>query len=194
MSIESNLSDSTQKPATQQLVDAFNNQGKTQASLNTIDAETFRTQLPTLLTSGTPPDVYGSALRALSTDQHGRQIFVPVSYYWWGMFYRKSNFARWDVTELVGVYDTLTALIVVQVGFGLGFYPFVLQGFMRAIPDEIQQAAVIDGATPRQIFLRIILPLTRPALAALAFTWCSTTCSGRSRSSAPTPTCRSPRP
>jgi multiple sugar transport system permease protein len=78
------------------------------------------------------------------------------------------------LTELVGIYDSLTALIVVQTGFGLGFYTFVLQGFMRAIPSEIQQAAVIDGATPRQIFLRIILPLTRPALAALAalaFTW-----------------------
>jgi multiple sugar transport system permease protein len=78
------------------------------------------------------------------------------------------------LTELVGIYDSLTALIVVQTGFGLGFYTFVLQGFMRAIPGEIQQAAVIDGATPRQIFLRIILPLTTPALAALsalAFTW-----------------------
>ena len=78
------------------------------------------------------------------------------------------------LAELFGIYDSLTALIVVQVGFGLGFYTFVLQGFMRAIPNEIQQAAVIDGASPRQIFLRIILPLTRPALAALsalAFTW-----------------------
>ncbi|HEY4459152.1 MAG TPA: carbohydrate ABC transporter permease [Pseudonocardiaceae bacterium] len=78
------------------------------------------------------------------------------------------------LSELFGIYDTLTALIVVQTGFGLGFYTFVLQGFMRAIPNEIQQAAVIDGASPRQIFWRIILPLTRPALAALAslaFTW-----------------------
>jgi multiple sugar transport system permease protein len=78
------------------------------------------------------------------------------------------------LTELLGFYDTLPALIVVQVGFGLGFYTFVLQGFMRAIPDEIQQAATIDGAGPVTIFWRIILPMTRPALAALsalAFTW-----------------------
>ncbi|MCL2730716.1 MAG: ABC transporter permease subunit, partial [Actinomycetia bacterium] len=49
-----------------------------------------------------------------------------------------------------------------------------LHGFMRAIPPEIQQAAVIDGAGPWQIYTRIILPLARPALAALtslAFTW-----------------------
>jgi multiple sugar transport system permease protein len=78
------------------------------------------------------------------------------------------------LTELLGIYDTLPALIVVQIGFGLGFYTFVLQGFMGGIPAEIQQAAVIDGANTWQVFTRIILPLTRPALAALAalaFTW-----------------------
>jgi multiple sugar transport system permease protein len=78
------------------------------------------------------------------------------------------------LTELLGIYDTLPALIAVQTGFGLGFYTFVLQGFMRAIPAEIQQAALIDGANTWQVFTRIILPLTRPALAALAalaFTW-----------------------
>ncbi|MBU3870400.1 carbohydrate ABC transporter permease [Streptomyces sp. 4503] len=75
------------------------------------------------------------------------------------------------LSELMGVYDTLPALIGVQIGFGVGFYVFVLHGFMRAIPVEIQQAALIDGAGPWQIFRRIILPLTRPALAALSFTW-----------------------
>ncbi|GHJ42421.1 carbohydrate ABC transporter permease [Streptomyces sp. TS71-3] len=78
------------------------------------------------------------------------------------------------LTELTGLFDSLTALVLVQIGFGLGFYVFVLHGFMRAIPAEIQQAAVIDGASPVQVFWRIILPLTRPALAALcalSFTW-----------------------
>lgn len=78
------------------------------------------------------------------------------------------------LTELMGIYDTLPALIVVQVGFGLGFYTFVLQGFLRTIPNEVQEAAVIDGANTVQIFWRIMLPLARPALAALSalcFTW-----------------------
>ncbi|MER5446622.1 carbohydrate ABC transporter permease [Streptomyces sp. NPDC002764] len=78
------------------------------------------------------------------------------------------------LSEMMGVYDTLPALIGVQIGFGVGFYVFVLHGFMRAIPVEIQQAAVVDGASPWQIFWRVILPLTRPALAALSalsFTW-----------------------
>lgn len=78
------------------------------------------------------------------------------------------------MTEVLGVYDRLDALVGVQVGFGVGFYVFVLHGFMRSIPAEIQQAAVIDGAGPVQVYWRIILPLARPALAALcalSFTW-----------------------
>jgi multiple sugar transport system permease protein len=76
--------------------------------------------------------------------------------------------------ELIGYYDTLVALIAVHVGFGLGFYTFVLHGFMRDQPREIQEAATIDGAGPGKIYASVILPLTRPALAALgalSFTW-----------------------
>jgi multiple sugar transport system permease protein len=78
------------------------------------------------------------------------------------------------ITESLGIYDTLFALIVVQVGFGLGFYTFVLYGFMRGIPGEILEAATVDGAGPARIYARIIMPLCRPALAALgalATTW-----------------------
>jgi multiple sugar transport system permease protein len=78
------------------------------------------------------------------------------------------------LSQVFGIYDTFTTLIAVEIGFGLGFYVFVLQGFMRSIPTEIQQAALLDGAGPIQIYLRIVLPLARPALAALgalAFTW-----------------------
>jgi multiple sugar transport system permease protein len=72
------------------------------------------------------------------------------------------------ITESLGVSDTLMGLVAIHVGFGLGFYTFVLHGFMRSIPREITEAAVIDGAGPAQIYLRIIMPLCRPALAALA--------------------------
>ena len=76
--------------------------------------------------------------------------------------------------EALGIFDTYYAVIILHAAFGLGFYVFVLYGFMLAIPSEIQQAAVIDGATPFQIYRTIILPLSRPALAsmgALGFTW-----------------------
>ncbi|WP_454858571.1 carbohydrate ABC transporter permease [Promicromonospora soli] len=78
------------------------------------------------------------------------------------------------ITEAIGMADTLTALVVVQVGFGIGFYTFVLHGFMRSLPAEVFEAARLDGAGPGGILWRIVLPLSRPslaALAALATTW-----------------------
>jgi multiple sugar transport system permease protein len=78
------------------------------------------------------------------------------------------------ITQDLNIFDTLGALIAVQTAFGLGFYTFVLYGFMRSIPTELQDAASIDGASPVRIFLQVVLPLTRPALAALgalSFTW-----------------------
>lgn len=78
------------------------------------------------------------------------------------------------ITESLGIADTLMALIIVQVAFGLGFYTFVLHGFMRSIPIEIFEAARVDGAGEIRTYLRIVLPLCRPSLAALgalATTW-----------------------
>jgi multiple sugar transport system permease protein len=72
------------------------------------------------------------------------------------------------ITEAIGIADTRTALVVVQVGFGIGFYTFVLHGFMRSLPTEVFEAARLDGAGPGGIFWRIVLPLSRPSLAALA--------------------------
>lgn len=78
------------------------------------------------------------------------------------------------ITEQFGIYDTLFSLILIHTAFGLGFYIFVLYGFMRSIPFELQDAASLDGAGVLRTFWQVILPLTRPALAALgalSFTW-----------------------
>nr|WP_269779256.1 carbohydrate ABC transporter permease [Propioniciclava soli] len=78
------------------------------------------------------------------------------------------------IAQGMGIYDTLTAVIVVQIGFGLGFYTFVLYGFMRGLPKEVFEAALLDRCGPVQTYWRIVLPLCRPslaALAALATTW-----------------------
>jgi len=72
------------------------------------------------------------------------------------------------IAQSLGIYDTLFALVVVQVGFGLGFYTFVLHGFMRSLPTEVFEAALLDGSGAGRTFWSIVLPLCRPALAALA--------------------------
>ncbi len=78
------------------------------------------------------------------------------------------------ISESLGIADTLFALILVQLAFGLGFYTFVLHGFMRSIPREIFEAARVDGSGELNTYIRIVLPLCRPSLAALgalATTW-----------------------
>ncbi|GII33744.1 carbohydrate ABC transporter permease [Planotetraspora mira] len=78
------------------------------------------------------------------------------------------------LTEQFGIFDSRIGMIVVLTAVGLGFYVFVLHGFMRGIPEEVTHAAKIDGATTFGVYLRIVLPLTKPAMAALgslAFTW-----------------------
>ena len=76
-----------------------------------------------------------------------------------------------DTGHLLG---SKVAVILIHVAFQIGFCTFVFSNYMKTIPKEIGEAAMVDGASvPRQYF-QVILPLTRPAFAALAtleFTW-----------------------
>jgi multiple sugar transport system permease protein len=66
------------------------------------------------------------------------------------------------------LYDSRLGLIVINVSFQLGFCVFVLSNYMKTIPTDIDEAALVDGATLFTRFWRIVLPLCRPAMAALA--------------------------
>ncbi|GAA5005178.1 ABC transporter substrate-binding protein [Streptomyces siamensis] len=159
VTLQSNLSAPQAKAAMQDVVAAYGKKGSGQVSLNTVAAETFRTQLPTYLTSANPPDVYtwypgsvadayakknlllglddvwnsspdlkrySKALHTLCTATSGKKVFVPTTYYWWGMFYRKSNFAKWGVSEpstwdeFLDLCDKLKSKGVDPIGLGAG--------------------------------------------------------------------------
>jgi multiple sugar transport system substrate-binding protein len=160
VTLQSNLSAPQAKTAMEDIVAAYAKQGSGKASLNTVAAETFRTQLPTYLTSANPPDVYtwypgsvadayakknllldldevwnsspdlkrySKAQNRLCTSSSGKKVFVPATYYWWGMFYRKSNFAKWGVRELPKSWDDFLDLCdklkgkgIAPIGLGAG--------------------------------------------------------------------------
>jgi raffinose/stachyose/melibiose transport system permease protein len=63
--------------------------------------------------------------------------------------------------------NTYPGIILVYIGFGIPFGILILRGFFRTIPKELDEAAVIDGCGDGQRFLRVILPLSKPAVAAL---------------------------
>jgi multiple sugar transport system permease protein len=69
---------------------------------------------------------------------------------------------------------TKVAVILIHVAFQTGFCTFVLSNYMKTIPKELGEAAMVDGASVWRQYWQIILPLCRPAFAALAtleFTW-----------------------
>ncbi|CAN5371635.1 carbohydrate ABC transporter permease [soil metagenome] len=69
---------------------------------------------------------------------------------------------------------TKIGVILIHVAFQTGFCTFVLSNYMKTIPKEIGEAAAVDGASVMRQYFQVILPLTRPALAALGtlqFTW-----------------------
>ncbi len=71
------------------------------------------------------------------------------------------------VVRQMHLIDTLLAVILVQTAFGLSGNILILRGFFLAVPVELQDAASIDGCTSFDFFWRILLPLVRPALAAV---------------------------
>lgn len=66
------------------------------------------------------------------------------------------------------LYDQYLGMIVIHVAFQLGFCTFVLSNYMKTLPPELNEAAVVDGASVWRTFRSVIMPLTKPALAALA--------------------------
>lgn len=67
-----------------------------------------------------------------------------------------------------GLLNTFTGGIIIYVGFQISFAIYVLDGVIRGIPEEVVEAARIDGASPVRIFFRIVLPMALPGLAATA--------------------------
>jgi raffinose/stachyose/melibiose transport system permease protein len=68
------------------------------------------------------------------------------------------------VLQKIGLYKTLIGLIMVEVAFTMPFATLILRAFMASIPSEIDEAAIMDGASPLRVFLSVILPLLRPAI------------------------------
>jgi raffinose/stachyose/melibiose transport system permease protein len=68
------------------------------------------------------------------------------------------------VLQRVGLYKTLLGMIFVEVAFTMPFAILVFRAFMASIPSEIDEAAIMDGASALRVFFSIVLPLLRPAI------------------------------
>ena len=80
------------------------------------------------------------------------------------------------IMRVYGLSDSLWAVIAADVTFTTPYAILILQQYAKLIPNELDEAAQIDGAGPWQMYRRLYLPLTAPALAAvgtfaLLFAW-----------------------
>jgi multiple sugar transport system permease protein len=73
----------------------------------------------------------------------------------------------YSISDSGSLLNTYTAVIIVDTAFQIGFCTFVLSNYMKALPHDLTEAAFVDGAGVWRQYVSIILPLTRPALAAL---------------------------
>lgn len=67
-----------------------------------------------------------------------------------------------------GLLNTLPGLVVTYVAYAMPFTVFFLHAFFRALPQELSEAAMIDGAGEWRIFFQVMLPMARPGMASVA--------------------------
>jgi arabinogalactan oligomer / maltooligosaccharide transport system permease protein len=74
----------------------------------------------------------------------------------------------YSILQKLGLLDSLSGLVMVYATSSLPFCVWMLKGYFDTIPRELEEAAVMDGANHFQVFWKVVLPLTRPALAVTA--------------------------
>ncbi len=94
--------------------------------------------------------IYGGIVAVMSVPMH--ITLIPV----------------FKMTQNMGTYDTIWALIGPAIAFATPISVFILTSFMSGIPKELEEAAEIDGCGKYRTFFQIILPLSTPGLSTLA--------------------------
>jgi multiple sugar transport system permease protein len=164
----------------------------------TLDAWKF------LLTGPTSAAVYrswrNSAILAISSAAIAVMIgamagyaLTRFHYYWSGIRWRNNDIAFWVISQrmlpavvvilpymimyrMVGLIDTHAGMILAYTVFNLPFAIWILRDFFASLPVDLEESAMIDGASRFKAFLSIVLPLALPGLIAtflfcLVFTW-----------------------
>ena len=138
----------------------------------------FNSDMPRYLLNSfmiTVPTVIGAvALSALAGFALG--IYKFKANIWIFFMFVAGNFVPFqilmvpvrDLTLAMGLYDTKLGLVLFHVAFQTGFCTLFMRNFIKALPYELVEAARVEGISEIQIFWYVVLPLMKPALAALS--------------------------
>jgi raffinose/stachyose/melibiose transport system permease protein len=68
------------------------------------------------------------------------------------------------VLQKVGLFKTMPGLILIEIAYGLPFCILLFRAFIASVPRELDEAATVDGASPLQVFFRVIFPVLRSVM------------------------------
>ncbi|MBK8050994.1 MAG: carbohydrate ABC transporter permease [Anaerolineales bacterium] len=106
-----------------------------------------------------------SALVAYVLQRRGdRMAAIVSSFMLAGLILPPSVVPTIFLLQSIGLYKTLIGMTLVNVALGMAFATLILRAFVGTIPKEIDEAAIMDGASPLRVFFSVILPLLRPAM------------------------------
>ena len=126
----------------------------------------------TLLTVGSVTlIVLFSALVAFVMQRRGdRLASVVESFMLAGLIIPPAVVPTIFLLQWLGIYKTLFGMIMVDVSLSMSFAILIFRAFMGTIPRELDEAAIMDGASPLRIFFSVILPLLRPPIVTVVVT------------------------
>ena len=135
----------------------------------------------------------GSAAIAVGIGAMAGYALTRFRYYWSGLKWRNNDIAFWIISQrmlpavvvilpymimyrIIGLIDTHPGMVLAYTVFNLPFAVWILRDFFAGLPVDIEESALIDGASRFQAFRWIVLPLAAPGLIAtflfcLMFTW-----------------------
>jgi len=135
----------------------------------------------------------GSTILAVIIGAMGGYGLARYRYYWRGLGWGNDSIAFWIISQRflppalfvvpflllysrLNLVDTHFGLILAYTMFNIPFAVWIMRDFFMGLPPDLEESALVDGATPWQAFVRIVLPLSTPGLVSVAifsfvFSW-----------------------
>lgn len=116
------------------------------------------------------------AAYAITRNRKKSKFFNVLYYYFISAMFIPFNVIMLPLVKEVSAFhmDNVFGITFLYIVFGLPMNTFLYSGFIKQIPTALEEAAVIDGATPLQVFFKVIFPLMKPmhaTVAILSFMW-----------------------
>ncbi|MFI3208665.1 MAG: carbohydrate ABC transporter permease [Eubacteriales bacterium] len=114
--------------------------------------------------------IFGSMCAFIVSRRVTKTTSVIYNIFLLGMVAPLQIVTTFGLLQVLQISGTYFAVICIKIGLHLPWTVFTMYGFMKSVPVELDEAAIIDGANPIVLFFKIILPLLKPILATAVVT------------------------